>query len=305
VIRRIVTGVSVLALIVVAGGEPASGQDPNLLPKLTCVRTTPSDAGRELTAVFGYVNTSGSTIVEDIGENNFFSPGELDRGQPTEFLPGRHPVAFQTSFILSASLTQVTWFLRGETVVASAEPLSWPRCGLSWLGPWRPRSLLSSYKVFDVVTHGGRSWVAADDPGPSEPGAGPEWELLATREAGPPGEQGPPGPTGPTGPAGPTGPPGPAGPAGLPGSAGPAGPPGDQLSFPSPETRSFSKQGRRRVRDTHVTTSSVVMIQYVGAGGRRPTSVTQQKVGSFVAVGSPNRRFRYVVYNQPTRTGPS
>jgi hypothetical protein len=309
VIRRTLScAVGLLLIGVVAGGEPASGQDPNLLPRLTCVRTnvvTGALFEPELTAVFGYVNSSGSTIHEDIGEHNFFSPGVLNRGQPVDFLPGRHPVAFQTSFQPSASLTQVSWFLRGETAVASAEPPSlppepgtWPRCGLSWVGAWRPQPL-APYRMFDVVTHAGRSWVAADNPGPSEPGVGPAWELLASREPGPQGEPGPPGPAGATGPAGLSGPTGAAGPAG------PPGPAGDQTTFPGAGTKSFSKQGRRLVRDAHVRPTSVVTIQYVGEGGRRPTSVANQKAGSFVAVGSPKRRFRYVVFNQPTATGSS
>ncbi|HXV57967.1 MAG TPA: hypothetical protein VD704_08875 [Gaiellaceae bacterium] len=51
-------------------------------------------------------------------------------------------------------------------------------------------------------------------------------------------------------------------------------------------------------RDVHVTRKSVITIQYEGEGGRRLPSLLRRR-GSFVAVGSANRRFRYVVYNQP------
>jgi hypothetical protein len=42
------------------------------------------------------------------------------------------------------------------------------------------------------------------------------------------------------------------------------------------------------------------VIQYVGRhDGGRATSVDDQRAGCFVAVGSPRRSFRYVVFNQP------
>jgi hypothetical protein len=273
-VRRALVCGAVCLLTAAAWGEPARGQpDPDLRPILSCVkmvgiapgRTTDQNDGVELEGAFGYHNFTQSTIEEPIGAGNFFSPNVLDRGQPTSFLPGSHPFAFRTSFVVSGTSQQFTWSLRGEPVTFNRSSL--PECGLFWAGSWRQTGL--PYSLFDVVIHDGSTWVAVDPPGTSEPGSGPAWQELASGEPGPQGEPGPPGP------------------------------PGDQTTFPSSQTRSFSKHGRQFVRDAHVTRRSVVTIQYVGNGGRRPTSVTAQKAGSFVAIGSANRRFRYVVYNQP------
>jgi hypothetical protein len=120
-----------------------------------------------------------------------------------------------------------------------------------------------------------------------EPGTDPAWQALASASAGPRGADGPEGPRGPEGPVGPQGP------------AGPRGTSGDQLTFPSPTTRSFSSLGRRRISDAHVTPTSVVVVQYTGEGGSKPTSVSEMRAGGFVALGSPGRHFKYVVFDQP------
>jgi hypothetical protein len=52
-------------------------------------------------------------------------------------------------------------------------------------------------------------------------------------------------------------------------------------------------------RARHLIGSSSRVIQYVGSNGGWPTSVDDQPGGSFVAVGSPQHQFRYVVFNQP------
>jgi len=44
---------------------------------------------------FGYFNHNWEEELDiPIGENNFFSPGEVDRGQPTHFLPRRNRFTF-------------------------------------------------------------------------------------------------------------------------------------------------------------------------------------------------------------------
>jgi hypothetical protein len=281
------------ALAAVALAAPARAQDPTV--HLTCARYSAED--NTVVGFFGWINP-GPTTTELIGENNFFSPGVLFRGQPTTFGGlGEDPFAFRTHFQVSASQTQVTWFLRGSTAVLKQS--SAPSCGppdMYWVGDWSPGIYLKS----DVVFHAGTTWVAERAPGFTEPGVGPAWRPLAS--AGPQGPAGPTGAAGPAGPVGPVGSQGERGEAGTRGPAGPrgpVGPPAQPMTFPSARTHSFSDRGRRRVTDPRVTPMSVVLIQYVGRGGFRPTSVARQRTGSFVAIGSPGSRFRYVVHTQP------
>jgi len=96
--------------------QPTFGQSSTVTPVLDCV--VYHQESNALTAYFGYVNTSASTMHVDVGPNNFFSPGILFRNQPTDFLPGEHHRVFSTSFQVSASQPQITWFLQGSFVVA-------------------------------------------------------------------------------------------------------------------------------------------------------------------------------------------
>ena len=49
-----------------------------------------------ITLVFGYFNENWEQEPNiEVGENNFFSPGERDRGQPTRFLPRRNRFTFE------------------------------------------------------------------------------------------------------------------------------------------------------------------------------------------------------------------
>jgi hypothetical protein len=344
---RIVAGGCLAALCVAAmpasaparTGAHARSLDNEIAVFISCASFEPGMTNQQevLKGVFGYDNPTGGTIVEPVGVGNFTSPGVVDRGQPTSFLPGHHSFGFSTTIALNGGFTQLTWVVRGNTVTLH-NPTSYPDqdippCETSWAGDWQPGS---TYHLFDIVTHAGGSWIAVDDPAHHEPGTDAAWQQLAAQGAqGPPGPEGPAGATGqqgPTGPAGPTGasgdrgpsgargdagPPGPAGPRGLAGPTGPTGPRGptgppgstgpagsgssaEQTTFPSPTTWSFSNIGLVRIVDEHVTPSSVILIQYVGAGGSRPTSVVVQGAGTFVADGSPRSRFRYVVYNQPS-----
>jgi hypothetical protein len=47
---------------------------------------------------FGYRNSGGKEVVIPVGAQNFLSPGNIDRGQPTRFVVGRVANAFQTTF---------------------------------------------------------------------------------------------------------------------------------------------------------------------------------------------------------------
>ena len=48
--------------------------------------------------MFGYMNENWSEEPDaPVGENNFFSPGDADRGQPTHFLPRRNRFNFEVT----------------------------------------------------------------------------------------------------------------------------------------------------------------------------------------------------------------
>jgi hypothetical protein len=286
IVQRLALLAAGLLAVLALAAVPARGQA--VAAFVSCARYSPS--GNLLTGVFGYANPSASTVDLPVGVDNFFFPGVINRGQPTSLLPGSHSFAVQASFQPSAGTPQISWFLRGQPVVLSQQSAV-PPCAMVWQGDWQPNA---TYVIYDVVFHGGSSWVAVGDPGTTEPGGGPAWEPLATAAAGPQGPRGDTGPAGPTGHEGPPGPEGPTGPRGA------SGPPGERLTFPSPQTWSFSRQGRRRIRDAHIASTSVVVIQEVGRAEPTPTSVADMQAGAFTAIGSPDRRFRYVVYNQPT-----
>jgi hypothetical protein len=156
---------------------------------------------------FGYHNPNPGPVTILISADNFFSPGVLSRGQPTEFLPGMHHHVFTTSFQVSGTLQQITWFLDGNTSVAN---------GVQFQPPNTPTVTLCSEQG------------PAGPTGPTGPEgpAGPTGATGATGPTGPTGATGATGPTGPTGPTGATGREGPAGPTGPTGATGPVGPTG-------------------------------------------------------------------------------
>jgi hypothetical protein len=261
-------------------------------PVISCANWRLTPFGEDVTAWLGYSN-DGSAVDIPVGLDNFFSPGVIDRAQPTSFASGLRDFVFRVSFHRNGSTTQLTWVLDGNTV--SVNPSSVPACGgASWAGTWAQPPLLQ-YAVGDIVIHDGASWIATSDTAMNEPGVGGGWTELGSLSGGP---TGPSGPTGPTGPAGARGLVGADGPIGPRGPEGLSGPPGDQLSFPAPQTRTFPRSGRQLIRDPHVGPTSVITIEYMGQHGR-PTSVDKLTTGSFVATGTPGRHFRYVVFNQP------
>ena len=55
----------------------------------------PNDDGT-ISLIFGYFNENWEETPDiPVGENNFFTPGEMDRGQPTHFLPRRNRFTFE------------------------------------------------------------------------------------------------------------------------------------------------------------------------------------------------------------------
>ena len=70
-------------------------------------------------AVFGYENKNATLVVIPIGENNMFTPGKEDRGQVTNFEPGRQKNVFEVFLERGQTLT---WVLKGpDNKVRTAE----------------------------------------------------------------------------------------------------------------------------------------------------------------------------------------
>lgn len=87
-------------------------------PVAECVDVLP---GGELLAHWGYQNNgSGEVLIS--AADNFFSPGDRQRGQPSTFARGRVLNAFTTTFPSTGTLT---WSLGGATATAS---ISTVRC---------------------------------------------------------------------------------------------------------------------------------------------------------------------------------
>lgn len=209
---------SLLMSLVLAVPTAASAQAA-LKPTQSCI-TFDADA-KLLTAYFGYTmeGPSGSERTISIGDDNFFSPGVVDRGQPHVFRAGIHERVFVTSFQASSSQTQITWYLAGETATARPAPVTAECAPGRYRGPWDPSAL---YTWNDLVLHTGLLWVfnsTFGSPGElsGEPGlVQSSWLLFDAR-------RGSTGPEGPQGPQGPAGTPGANGARGIQGEPGPPG----------------------------------------------------------------------------------
>lgn len=94
-----------------------AGLYKKISPILDCVTF---NCDGTLTAHFGYLNPNPETVVIPVGSDNKFTPAPQDRGQPTEFLPGRtahYPDGgFGVTWDGSGNLV---WTLNGKTSTAS------------------------------------------------------------------------------------------------------------------------------------------------------------------------------------------
>ena len=73
--------------------------------------------------IFGYQNENWEEELDvAVGENNFFSPGLEDRGQPTHFLPRRNRFTFKVQVPADWGDKELTWTVtaNGVTRVAFA-----------------------------------------------------------------------------------------------------------------------------------------------------------------------------------------
>lgn len=259
-----------------------------VIPLADCV-TEGSSQGL-IQAWFGYRNLDSTVVSIPIGLDNFFSPGAVDRGQPSAFEPGEFHRLFAVEI---AASTSITWFLSGVQAPADA---TLPSCDqpLTWLGPW---DMSATYERNQIVSYLGSSWIALRRNAAEAPGTGTDWDLLAQK-----GETGPHGLQGERGEQGPQGVPGPEG---VPGSSPSASP-----IFTVP------RNGRLTIADETVKEDSVVIAVYVGglrAGGEdrrdhrgsdddedrdslKSPAVIEVDTGRITILARPGRRIRYVVF---------
>ncbi len=115
--------------VIIGSYTPVSGKDtlinetepeptkkpypPVLEDSLTpLIDTTCAVSGGQITS-FGYLNRGESGSL-NIGQENFFSPGNTDKGQPHEFEPGIHHDVF--TVFSPEGTTNLVWSLQGKTV---------------------------------------------------------------------------------------------------------------------------------------------------------------------------------------------
>lgn len=71
--------------------------------------------------MFGYMNENWSEEpIMEVGENNFFSPGDADRGQPTYFLPRRNRFTFEVTVPADWGDRELVWTLNVNGVERKA-----------------------------------------------------------------------------------------------------------------------------------------------------------------------------------------
>jgi hypothetical protein len=78
------------------------------------------------------------------------------------------------------------------------------------------------------------------------------------------------------------------------GDQGPAGTPGISIVT---GTRTFPPPGQITIYESSVTTSSAIILVYTEVSNGNALAVASQHSGSFVASGSPNKPFKYIILN--------
>jgi len=80
-----------------------------------------------VSATFNYYSPYDDVVVEDVGQDNSFTPGPSDQGQTTLFFPGVNLDAFEVSFS-SFVAPSITWQLNGMTTTAGTTQ---PECTIT------------------------------------------------------------------------------------------------------------------------------------------------------------------------------
>ncbi|WP_431278478.1 Calx-beta domain-containing protein [Leifsonia poae] len=127
-------GVAVLAPAAAASAAPVAPPTvvPNsaaVTPLVDCVADSDAGSGQTTrTIVFGYRNVSATPIPLAAGTvDNFLTPGPLDRGQPSSFLPGEHHGAFAAT-VDSVGGGSLIWSVGDNYVIAPRAGTAIPSC---------------------------------------------------------------------------------------------------------------------------------------------------------------------------------
>jgi PKD repeat protein len=97
---------------------PQSTPAPGMLIPTMRKPCNPVDGTIRVT--FGYISRHDLPVTLPIGEQNGFTPGNPDRGQPRVFTPGVHPDVFSVSF--PSNSTNIVWNLMNTAVGAGEVP---------------------------------------------------------------------------------------------------------------------------------------------------------------------------------------
>jgi len=121
-------GTSLALVLLISGGQLASADNDysrgeHVEPAFEGWRANPDGT---FSFMFGYMNENWQEEVNvAVGDDNFFSPGELDRGQPTHFLPRRNRFTFEVVVPADWGDRELVWTLtsNGKTRKAYAKLL--------------------------------------------------------------------------------------------------------------------------------------------------------------------------------------
>jgi hypothetical protein len=91
------------------------GSHAKVRPVLDCVVDNDDST---YTALYGTSNESSQVVTIPVGSGNRFSPSPRDRGQPTQFVPGRTPYV-EGAFAVDFPGGTLVWTLDGRTATAS------------------------------------------------------------------------------------------------------------------------------------------------------------------------------------------
>jgi hypothetical protein len=102
-------------------GETKTTIDAGMYKKISSILECVTENGDgTYTAYFGYRNDNPKTIHIAAGSNNKFTPGPEDRGQPTDFAPGRTPYDQNAPLQIVFNGSNLVWTLDGGTSTASS-----------------------------------------------------------------------------------------------------------------------------------------------------------------------------------------
>ena len=74
--------------------------------------------------MFGYMNENWEETPDvSVGDENFFAPGDADRGQPTHFLPRRNRFTFEVTVPSDWGDRELVWTLKSNGVERNSMPI--------------------------------------------------------------------------------------------------------------------------------------------------------------------------------------